>query len=87
MGKYVTISDDEEAEGYRNISAIMTKAGHKMNHSSARNYVLRAMKKFAYAIAKQEGVRLSDERAWEIAKNPTFQKTIGELFEQEVLRY
>lgn len=87
MGKYVTISDDDEAEGYRSISTIMTAEGHKMNHSSARNYVLRAMKKFAYAIAKKEGVRLSDERAWEIAKNPMFQKTIGELFEQEVLKY
>ena len=71
MRKYVTISDDDEAEGYRSISTIMTAEGHKMNHSSARNYVLRAMKKFAYAIAK----------------NPMFQKTIGELFEQEVLKY
>jgi hypothetical protein len=86
INKYVTVTDDDDAIGYRDISRIMTDAGHKMNHSSVRNYVLRAMRKFAFAIAQKEGITLTDERAWEVAKNPMFQRTIRDFIEYESMR-
>ena len=36
-----------EGMGYREIAERMTKAGDKMNHSTARNVVLRALEKIA----------------------------------------
>ena len=35
--KYVTVNSDHEGLDYRSIADIMTKNGHKMNHSSVRN--------------------------------------------------
>jgi hypothetical protein len=46
---YATVVDDG-GMNYRSIAERMTEAGHPMNHASARNYVLRALQKFAIAI-------------------------------------
>ena len=41
--KYLTI---EEGKDYREIAKLMTNAGYKMNHATARNIFFSSMKKF-----------------------------------------
>lgn len=66
---------------YREIADTMTEIGFPMNHSSARNYVLRVMGKLVVAVASSQGIRLNDERVSVIAKSPLFQTGISELLD------
>jgi hypothetical protein len=78
---YATVAEDEGVN-YREIADLMTELGHPMNHSSARNYVLRVMRKFVDKFAEAEGVELDELRRDEIAKSPTFQQGIADLLQQ-----
>ena len=49
---YATVATDEGVN-YREIADTMTELGFPMNHSSARNYVLRVMRKFVDAFADE----------------------------------
>lgn len=83
---YTTVSDDDGIN-YRTIAETMTNLGFRMNHSSARNYVLRVMKKFAEATNVIWELNLSDERLNELAKSPHFQHGIADvLHEIETMR-
>ena len=75
---YATV---EEGVNYRDIADTMTEIGYKMNHSSARNYVLRVMKKFVKAIVDQYGVNMSDEKMDDVARSPIFQSGIADLLQ------
>lgn len=78
--KYATITD--EGTNYREIADMMTMIGFKMNHSSARNYVLRIMKKFANAITKSWHIELTDNKLEQIIKNPNFQEGICDILQK-----
>jgi len=75
---YATVIDDEGVN-YREIADIMSEIGFVMNHSSARNYVLRVMTKFAEAFDEEWELRLSDERVKSVAASPQFQSVISDL--------
>jgi len=75
---YATVDD---GVNYRDIADTMSEIGYKMNHSSARNYVLRVMRKFAYAIVDQYGIKMSDEKLNDVARSPMFQSGIAELLQ------
>lgn len=75
---YATVVENEGVN-YREIADTMSELGFLMNHSSARNYVLRVMRKFAHAIVKDFDIELSDERIDEVAKSPGFQYGIADL--------
>ena len=75
---YATVDD---GVNYRDIADTMTEIGYKMNHSSARNYVLRVMRKFAEAITDQYGVNMSEEGLANVARSPMFQSGIAELLQ------
>ena len=75
---YATVDD---GVNYRDIADTMTEIGYKMNHSSARNYVLRVMRKFAVAITDQHGVNMSDEGLDNVSRSPMFQSGISELLQ------
>jgi len=75
---YATVADDE-GDNYREIADMMTEMGFSMNHSSARNYVLRVMRKFATALAEEWQLDLNEQRIDEIAKSPQFQHGIADL--------
>jgi len=74
---YATI--DENGVNYRDIADTMTELGYRMNHSSARNYVLRIMRKFVDALAKKNGIVMDAESAEKICKSPLFQSGICDL--------
>lgn len=78
---YATVTEDEGVN-YREISDMMTEIGFKMNHSSARNYVLRVMKKFAEALVKEWNVDVDPSRLDTISKSPQFQQAIYEVLQQ-----
>jgi len=75
---YATVTDDEGVN-YREIAEMMSEIGFQMNHSSARNYVLRVMRKFVAAFDENWGLELDDKRVEEIAKSPIFQQGIAEI--------
>ena len=76
---YATVAV-EDGVNYRDIADTMSELGFEMNHSSARNYVLRIMKKFADAYAREyDQGPLDDDRLIEIAKSPGFQHGVADL--------
>lgn len=77
---YATV--DEDGVNYREISETMTDIGFPMNHSSARNYVLRAMRKFARGFAEHIDADLDDKIIDQVAVSPGFQSLVGDLLSQ-----
>lgn len=77
---YATVTIDDGIN-YREIAAIMTEIGFKMNHSSARNYVLRVMKKFASAITEQWDITIPEQKMDKIVKSPQFQQAICDVYQ------
>lgn len=75
---YATVVEDEGVN-YREIAEIMTDLGFSMNHSSARNYVLRIMNKFVVELDEQWRLGLDDERIKTLAGSPHFQSAIADL--------
>jgi len=75
---YATVAEDEGVN-YREIADLMTELGFNMNHSSARNYVLRVMRKFAKAYTDDLDFEADEAKIDEIAKNPNFQHGVADL--------
>jgi len=78
---YATVVGDEGVN-YREIADMMTEIGYKMNHSSARNYVLRVMRKFAEGIVESWDLDVSDHEIDKIVKSPAFQAAISDVLQQ-----
>lgn len=79
-GGYATVVDDDGVN-YREIADVMCYAGVPMNHSSARNHVLRVMRTFVRAIGDAFDVDVPEERIDAIAKSPGFQRTIADMLQ------
>ncbi len=77
---YATVAEDEGVN-YREIADTMSELGFNMNHSSARNYVLRVMRKFAKAYVKEWKLEFDEQKIDEIAKNPGFQHGVADLLQ------
>lgn len=75
--EYIVSSDD--GVNYRSIASLMSEMGFQMNHSSARNYVLRVMKKFVEAFCEKWNIQFNDERMKKIAQSASFQQGMFEL--------
>lgn len=80
ISSYATVTDDEGVN-YREIALTMTDIGYKMNHSSARNYVLRVMRKFADAVIDEWDLDVPEERMHHIVKTHQFQQAICEILQ------
>jgi len=77
---YVTVTEDDGIN-YREIADTMTELGFSMNHSSARNYVLRVMQKFVKAFTDDMDVDFDEKKVYEIAKDPGFQHGVADLLQ------
>jgi len=77
---YATVVENDGIN-YRDIADTMSSIGFKMNHSSARNYVLRVMRKFAVPILKEWDVNVSEQRLDQIIRSPQFQQGICEILQ------
>jgi len=78
---YATVVS-ERGMGYREISEIMSKKGHKMNHSTARNIFLSAMKKLAKKVCDANNFETNEKELVRIAKDPRFQSGICDLIKE-----
>jgi hypothetical protein len=77
---YATVTNDDGVN-YREIADMMTEIGFKMNHSSARNYLLRVMRKFADAIIDSWGLDVPEHNLEKIVKSQKFQQAISEILQ------
>ena len=72
---YATVSSDDGCLTYREIANTLTSDGDKINHSTARNIFLRAMRK----IAKKVTEDFNDVDSDMIAEDPRFQQAIQQF--------
>ena len=76
--QYASVADDEGVN-YRDIAEVMTELGFHMNHSSARNYVVRIMRKMVVELAANADVTLSEKEIDIIAKSSCFQSNVADI--------
>ena len=76
---YATVSGEGGGMDYRTIAEIMTDDGHKMNHATARNIFLRAMKKLAQPLCELYGLDEEEGRVERMSRDPRFQSSMVEV--------
>jgi hypothetical protein len=66
---------------FHDIAKIMTTSGDKMNHATARNVLLRALKKISTPLCELHGVKGEnlEEESLKTAADPRFQAAIAEF--------
>ena len=75
---YATVVSEFGGADYRTIAESMTNVGHKMNHATARNIFLRAMKKLALPVCNLYSIN-DDKIIEKTAKDPYFQKSMLDI--------
>ena len=75
----VTIDEDDGEMSYKEISEFMTRNGTRMNYTSVRNHLLRAMRKIVAEMGTRLGRRLDAKQIETIAKSPGFQRSIASI--------
>jgi len=75
---YATVGNSFGGLDYRRIAEKMTDDGYKMNHATARNVFLKAMKKLAEPICVLHDMD-DDESINQTSRDPRFQEGITEI--------
>jgi|TARA_Y100000310_G_C20644090_1_gene795615 ketopantoate reductase len=78
MHGYATVTCEYSGMDYRQIAEKMSKDGFTMNHATARNVFLRAMKKLAAPFCMQNGIQ-ADKALEKIVRDPRFQEGMIEI--------
>lgn len=78
-GGYATVADG--GEDYRKIAEKMTEQGFKMNHSSARNHFLGAMKGLAEDALRHHKLPVDEDSVGKLARSPMFQDAVRDFYE------
>jgi transposase-like protein len=76
--RYASVVNDDGVN-YRDIADVMSELGFYMNHSSARNHVLRIMRKFVTALAENSGAQLDECAVDLVAKSAEFQHNVSDI--------
>lgn len=71
-------------DSYHAISSKMTEQGHKMNHSTARNVFVNALKKIAKDVVNVYDVDCDEKEITRIAKDPRFQDAVIQFMRGDV---
>ena len=80
--KYGYASAKEYAgSDYRSIAEKMSSNGYKMNHATARNVFLSALRKIAKPVHDLNGLDDSYDNLQKTAKDPRFQSGIAEILQ------
>lgn len=82
---YATVGSDG-GMGFHDIASRMTESGDKMNHATARNVLLRALKKLSTPLCKLHGVSGSEleDESEKTACDPRFQEAIAQFIADEI---
>ena len=78
---YATTKSFAGGEDYRSIASKMTTSGHKMNHATARNVFLSALRKIARPVHQVNNLPVSEECLQKTAKDPRFQAGVAEILD------
>lgn len=76
---YATNKTFAGGEDYRTIANKMTASGHKMNHATARNVFLSALRKIAKPVHKMNDLSVSEDSLQQTAKDPRFQSGVADI--------
>lgn len=76
---YATVTNFPGALDYRAIAERMSEDGDTMNHSTARNVFLRAMKKLASSMHTLYDLDLTEEALERTVKDPDFQEGVYDV--------
>ena len=76
---YATNKAFSGGEDYRTIANKMSSEGHKMNHATARNVFLSALRKIAKPVHKMNDLSISEDALQKTAKDPRFQSGVAEI--------
>jgi hypothetical protein len=76
---YATVSGEGGGMDYRTIAELMSDDGHKMNHATARNIFLRAMKKLATPLCELYELDEEPGRIDRMSKDPRFQSSMVDV--------
>ena len=76
--EYSTSSDTTGCD-YREIADTLTLMGWPMNHSSARNYVMRGVEKIASAVLVSNGIKPDAATVKRVARSAKFQAGLAEI--------
>lgn len=79
---YATVTDSQGL-GYREIAEHMTSKGDRMNHSTARNIYLSAMKKIAREVCRMYDTDATDANVTRIAADPRFQSGVNDILSDD----
>lgn len=79
--KYITVNNFK-GNSYSKVAEIMTKSGHKMNHSSVRNYVTNGFCKIVKNIANNYDIKYTEEEIKKIAQSQEFQDSIIKIMKR-----
>ena len=74
--KYIVI---DESIDFRSIAKIMTKNGFKMNHATARNVLIAAIKKLMTYSADQIGVKMTPETMARMVKDQNLHSALADV--------
>tara|TARA_B100000131_G_scaffold265382_1_gene262914 strand:+ start:846 stop:1133 length:288 start_codon:yes stop_codon:yes gene_type:complete len=78
---YATVKDYDGGADYRTIANTMCSMGYKMNHATARNVFLSALRKIAKPVHDMHGKGDKYEDLQATAKDPRFQSGVAEILE------
>ena len=74
--EYITL---DEGIDFRKIADIMTRAGYKMNHATARNQLMSALQKLLTNIVKQTEVKPDREKIEEMMNSQEIHNALADV--------
>ncbi len=84
---YATVASDFGGMDYRSIAEKMSEDGYCMNHATARNVFLRAMKKLAVVVCDLHDVS-DDDTIERTSRDPRFQEgmidIVTDIYEDDI---
>ena len=78
---YATVTEFAAGADYRTIANKLSDSGYKMNHATARNVFLCALRKIAKPVHEMHGLSENYEDLQSTAKDPRFQSGVAEILE------
>jgi len=82
---YATVTNDGGL-GFHDIAKKMTCDGDQMNHATARNVLLRALKKISIPVCKMHGLsgEALEREAEKTACDPRFQEAVAQFIVEDI---
>ena len=81
--EYITL---DEGIDFRKIADIMTRAGFKMNHATARNQLMSALQKLLTNIVKQTEVKPDREKIEEMMNSQEIHSALADILHRSYMQ-